>query len=149
MPGTNGIAGRRQPPRLSLADYTPERLPVPFTRDGQPVTLWGYAVGKRTPLRVLSAIQQAQERYNEGSLDDEGGFRYSDAAYRGLICDILMAVIPEGLELDEAEVLSGGAVDDGIAILRYLGAWQGADDEQAVEEANDENPLTISASSPA
>ena len=109
---------------IKIADLVPEIIDaVELPRDGDRVVLRGYVNGRRCPSRIKAAVA-AVVRDNTPA---DGSFDYSAhlAQLRGLLGEVVI-----GIEDGEADILAG---DDGeaggLAILKLLGWWGGADDE--------------------
>lgn len=143
MAAANGLAGSV----LRLGDLTPEMLPIPLARDGEPEMLLGYVFGKRCPGSVKAALAQYGQKRSEQlsiaeSANDNG---LAEAAWRDYLRSALMALIPKGLTFEEADVLAGDD-ETALGILRFLKAWSDAPVE-GDGEAEVADPLTPAGSS--
>jgi hypothetical protein len=127
-----------------VADLVPEIVDaVELTRDGETLILRGYVNGRRCPSRVKASVAAAvrDNRMPDGSFD----YGCHLAQLRCLLGEVVI-----GLEDGEADMLAG---DDGeaggLAILRMLGWWGGADDDDEADaegEANGENSTSATSS---
>lgn len=145
MAVANGVAGSL----FRFGDLTPEMLPVPLARDGEPIEpLMGYVVGKRCPGTVKAALAQAAQKRREAiqtalKANDDGEL---ELAWRTYLTSALMALIPRGLTHTDADVLAGDD-ETALGILRHLGAWQDAEPAEGDGEAEEADPLTGAGSS--
>jgi hypothetical protein len=136
MSATNGAAGPRI---LSLGACTAQTRPVEIEREGQAVTLQGWAQDDGCLVSVLAEIAAAQDRWRTAGTDE---------AYLTYLREMVQIAVP-ALTLEEAEVIAGNH-DKRRRLLEYLDWWaasaEDVDDPEA--DGGGDQPTTV-ASSPA